>query len=66
MDILQIMRKNASDLEEICPFYIKKVISTGSLIERDYKTHGYAQMRQYERLISFILVSLLGRQETND
>ena len=59
----QIMRKDVSDQDGICPSHITGVISVGHLIEWDCKMHGCAQMSQYEISILFVLVGLLGNQE---
>ncbi len=55
-----------SDIDRICPSHITGVISSSPLMSETGKMHGHAQMSQYEILISFVFMSLLGDQETND
>ena len=56
----QIMLRDMSDLDGICPSYITGVISVGLLIEYDCNTRGHAELSQYEILSLFVDQYILG------
>ena len=62
----QVMQRDVSDVDRICPSHITGVISSGPLMSETGKMHGRARMSQYEILTSFVFISLLGDQETKD
>ena len=62
--MLQIMQRDVSYIDRICPSHITGAISSGPLMSENGKMHGRAQMSQYEILNLFVFVSLLSDQET--
>ena len=64
--MLQIMQRDMSNIDRICPSHITGAISSGPLMSETGKMHGHARMSQYEILTSFVFFGLLRDQEIND
>ncbi|KAK2436545.1 hypothetical protein QL285_021533 [Trifolium repens] len=56
----QIMSRDISDLDGICPSDITGVISVGLLIEYDCNMRGHAELSQYKILSLFVTQYILG------